>query len=146
MTTPSRLELFVVAQELHWQQVMEEIRAGRKQTHWMWFVFPQLRGLGTSLKSRLYGISDLSEAESFAEHPVLGPRLLHSIQAVLDSPTRDMNQLFGPTDAAKFLSCLTLFELAPDMAHLCKAALETRYGGQRDMRTLELLRASQPSL
>jgi uncharacterized protein (DUF1810 family) len=146
MTTPSRLELFVVEQELHWQEAIEEIYAGRKQTHWMWFVFPQLRGLGTSLKSRLYGIADLAEAESFAEHPVLGPRLRQSIQAVLDSPTRDMNQLFGPTDAAKFLSCVTLFELVPDMTHLCKAALKTRYGGQRDMRTLELLRASQPSL
>ncbi|NBU49916.1 MAG: DUF1810 family protein [Betaproteobacteria bacterium] len=145
MTAPSPLDRFVQAQEGHWQAAMDEIRSGRKQTHWMWFVFPQLRGLGTSLKSRRYGIADLAEAESFAQHPVLGPRLRQAIQAVLDSPTRDLNQLFGPTDAAKFLSCLTLFESIPDMTHLCRSVLEARYGGQKDMRTLELLRAPQPS-
>ena len=146
MSTPSPIERFVEAQKLHWQSAIEEIRAGRKQTHWMWFVFPQLRGLGTSLKSRHYGIADLSEAETFAEHPVLGPRLRQAIQAVLDSPTRELNQLFGPTDAAKFLSCLTLFESIPDMTHLCRSVLEARYEGQRDMRTMQLLRAPQPSL
>jgi uncharacterized protein (DUF1810 family) len=145
MSTPSPIERFVEAQKLHWQSAIEEIRAGRKQTHWMWFVFPQLRGLGTSLKSRHYGIADLSEAKTFAEHPVLGPRLRRFIQAVLDAPTQDMGQLFGPTDAAKFLSCLTLFESIPEMTHLCRSVLEARYQGQRDMRTLQLLRASQPS-
>jgi len=146
MSTPCPIERFIEAQELHWQSAMDEIRAGGKQTHWMWFVFPQLRGLGTSLKSRRYGIADLAEAETLAEHPVLGPRLRRFIQAVLDAPTRDMDQLFGPTDAAKFLSCLTLFESIPHMTNLCRSVLEARYGGQRDMRTLELLRASQPSL
>ena len=141
MTAPSPLDRFVQAQEGHWQAALDEIRTGRKQTHWMWFVFPQLQGLGTSLKSRLYGIADLAEAESFAEHPVLGPRLQQFIQAVLDAPTRDMDQLFGPTDATKLLSCLTLFEGIPDMTLLCQKVLDTRYGGQRDLRTLELLRA-----
>lgn len=67
------------------------------------------------------------------------------VKAVLDSPTRDLNQLFGPTDAAKFLSCLTLFESIPDMTHLCRSVLEARYEGQRDKRTMQLLRAPQPS-
>ena len=141
MTAPSPLDRFVQAQEGHWQAALDEIRAGRKQTHWMWFVFPQLQGLGTSPKSRFYAIADRSEAQSFAAHPVLGPRLRLFMQAVLDAPTRDMDQLFGPTDATKLLSCLTLFEGVPDMTLLCQTVLDTRYGGQRDLTTLQLLRA-----
>lgn len=142
MSTLHRLYSFEVAQEETWEEAMNEIRAGRKQTHWMWFIFPQLRGLGTSVKSRLYGIQSLEEANDFAAHPVLGPRLQRSIRAVLASPTHDMVTLFGPTDALKLLSCLTLFELVPQTAPLSTLALETLYGGQRDQHTLALLQVS----
>ena len=142
MSTLHRLYFFEVAQEETWEEAMNEIRAGRKQTHWMWFIFPQLRSLGTSVKSRLYGIASLEEAHDFVAHPILGPRLQQSIREVLNSPTQDVNQLFGHTDAIKLLSCLTLFELVPQTASLCNQALLALYGGRRDPRTLELLQIS----
>ncbi|MFM8343478.1 MAG: DUF1810 domain-containing protein [Betaproteobacteria bacterium] len=141
MSGANPLNKFELAQEQVWDEAMREIRAGRKQTHWMWFVFPQLHGLGSSSKSRHFGIAGLTEALAFAAHPVLGDRLQQSIQAVLDSPTQDMEALFGRTDAMKFLSCLTLFERAPQTAALCTQALRRLYGDARDQRTLELLQA-----
>ena len=139
------LSRFVSAQEKIWEQAMLEIRAGLKETHWMWFVFPQLRGLGTSAMACRYGIIDLQEAQAFAAHPILGRRLKQSIQAVLDSPTQDMEALFGPTDAMKLLSCLTLFERTPHTAALCIQALKRLYDDMRDQRTLELIQSSRSS-
>ena len=142
MSALHRLDSFEVAQEETWEEAMNEIRAGRKQTHWMWFIFPQLRGLGTSVKSRLYGIASLEEAPDFVAHPILGPRLQQSIREVLNSPIQDVNRLFGHTDAIKLLSCLTLFELVPPTASLCKQALLAMYGGRRDPKPLALRQLS----
>jgi uncharacterized protein (DUF1810 family) len=129
----------VSAQEQTWEQAMLEIRTGRKETHWMWFVFPQLRGLGTSATAHRYGITGLQEAQAFAAHPILGCRLKQSIQAVLASPTSDMEQLFGSTDANKLLSGLTLFERIPQTAAGCSTAIQVLYQGVRDSRTLKMI-------
>lgn len=116
-----------------------QVSAGRKETHWMWFVFPQLRGLGTSSMAHRYGITGLHEAQAFAADPILGRRLQQSIQEVLDSPTSDVELLFGTTDALKLLSCLTLFEQVPQTAAKCSLALQCLYRGIRDSQTLKML-------
>jgi uncharacterized protein (DUF1810 family) len=107
----SHLDRFVEAQRGVFEQAIEEIAAGNKRTHWMWFIFPQLRGLGQSHRSMLYGISDLDEAKRYMAHPVLGYRLREATRCVLDGST-SASKIFGEVDFQKFVSCMTLFSLA----------------------------------
>lgn len=107
----SHLDRFVEAQRGVFEQAIEEIAAGKKRTHWMWFIFPQLRGLGKSHRSMLYGISDLDEAKRYLAHPLLGYRLLEATRCVLDGST-SASEIFGEVDFQKFVSCMTLFGLA----------------------------------
>lgn len=141
---PSSLDRFVQAQAHTYADALQELRRGHKQTHWIWFVLPQLRGLGHSTMAREYGLRDRAEAQAYAEHPVLGPRLLECVQAVLKHRGLSAQQILGHVDALKLRSCLTLFaEVAPQ--HGCfKEALQVFYAGQPDHITLQLLTAGAP--
>jgi uncharacterized protein (DUF1810 family) len=133
------LERFVDAQARVFDAVVAELTAGRKRSHWMWFIFPQLRGLGHSPTAQFFAIASLDEARAYHAHPLLGPRLDLSTQTVLESRTRSLNELFGSPDDLKFRSCMTLFEIAVPDVPLFAQALERWCGGERDDRTLELL-------
>jgi uncharacterized protein (DUF1810 family) len=133
------LERFVLAQEPVMTQVRTELKAGRKTTHWMWFVFPQLAGLGLSHRTRFYGIASLDEARAYVAHPVLGPRLVDCTELVNAVEGRSAHAIFGSPDDMKFHSSMTLFALtAPDEAAFL-TALERCFGGRQDERTLDLL-------
>lgn len=133
------LERFVQAQAPVIEQVRAELAAGRKASHWMWFVFPQLSALGRGATARHYGIASLDEARAYWRHGLLGPRLLECVAAVLAVPQRSAHDIFGSPDDLKFRSCLTLFErVAPDEP-LFAQALERFYGGERDPLTLQAL-------
>src|SRR4051812_18684620 len=105
------LHRFVEAQAPVYERALAELRSGRKQSHWMWFVFPQLKALGRSSTAQFYGLEDLAEARSYWAHPVLGPRLKAGVLAVLGVQDKTAHQIFGSPDDLKFCSCLTLFEL-----------------------------------
>jgi uncharacterized protein (DUF1810 family) len=110
------LDRFVPAQDRVWPAVMAELRGGRKATHWMWFVFPQLRGLGRSGTARFYGIADAAEAAAHAAHPVLGPRLAAAAEALLAHRGLEAADILGPVDAVKLRSSATLFAAVPGPA------------------------------
>jgi uncharacterized protein (DUF1810 family) len=132
------LRRFVEAQAPLYERVLMELTSGRKQSHWMWFVFPQLKALGHSSMAQLYGLHDLIEAQSYWAHPVLGSRLKECVLAVLEVPSKSAHEIFGSPDDLKFCSCLTLFEqVSPDRCF--GAALERLYGGRRDEKTMALL-------
>jgi len=133
------LRRFVAAQEDLHAQALAELQAGRKQSHWMWFVFPQLAGLGTSPMAVRYAIGSADEARAYLAHPVLGPRLHAGVAAMLAHKGARPETILGGIDALKFRSSLTLFEaVAADPAPFA-AALDAFYDGKRDRRTLELL-------
>ena len=138
------LERFVAAQESVIAEVREELRAGRKQSHWMWFVFPQLRGLGMSSTAQFYGIASLQEAQAYLAHPVLGPRLLECCALMLAVPQRSAHEILGSPDDLKFRSCLTLFSLAAPDEALFRQALERFYAGAPDPRTVALCTPHTP--
>ncbi len=142
MRDPTDLERFVVAQAPLYAQVLDELRAGRKRSHWMWFVFPQLRGLGHSDMAWRYGIADLAEARAYLAHPVLGPRLRECLGLVLDA-SGSAEDILGPVDAVKLRSCVTLVQQVEDDP-TARAILERWWDGTPDPRTLELL-ATRPS-
>jgi uncharacterized protein (DUF1810 family) len=111
------LERFVQAQDRVWDEVVAELSAGRKTSHWMWFVFPQLQVLGRSSTAKFYGLAGADEARSYLAHPVLGPRLVRCCERVLASGAPSAVDVFGEVDAMKFRSCLTLFgAVAPEQA------------------------------
>jgi uncharacterized protein (DUF1810 family) len=133
------LRRFVTAQEDIHAQALAELQAGRKQSHWMWFVFPQLAGLGSSPTAVRYAIQSADEARAYLAHPVLGPRLHAGVAATLAHKGARPETILGGIDALKFRSSLTLFEaVAADPAPFA-AALDAFYDGERDRRTLELL-------
>ncbi|MEE4276834.1 MAG: DUF1810 family protein [Halieaceae bacterium] len=134
------LDRFVTAQEPVIDTVRAELDAGHKRTHWMWFVFPQLRGLGQSDRAIYYGLEGAAEAAAYLAHPVLGPRLRDCVARANAAPAADAVALFGKIDAQKYRSCLTLFDaVAPDEA--CFASGLTRfYSGTRCERTVERLK------
>ena len=133
------LERFVRAQERDYTQALAELSAGRKQTHWIWYVLPQLRDLGRSQMARDFGIADRKEAVAYLAHPVLGPRLVECVNAILSHSDRSAVEILGDVDATKFRSCLTLFaEVAPTELSFA-AALATFYQGRPDGETLRLL-------
>lgn len=133
------LERFVQAQAPVYDTVVEELRAGAKRTHWMWFVFPQLAALGRSATARYYGIADLAQAGAYLRHPVLGPRLVHCARLVLALEGRSASQVFGFPDELKLRSCMTLFESVAHSDPVFGQVLDRLYGGERDSATLRLL-------
>ena len=138
MTAELDLERFVTAQEADCHIALAEIRRGSKRSHWMWYIFPQIDGLGRSAMSRRYAIRSLEEARAYLDHPLLGQRLRECVGALQDLSGTTAEQVFGTVDAAKLRSSLTLF-LAVANEPLFGAALERWFGGNRDARTLALL-------
>jgi uncharacterized protein (DUF1810 family) len=134
------LERFVRAQTGVYDRALAELQAGRKRSHWMWFVFPQIDGLGRSEMARRYALSGLDEGRAYLAHPTLGPRLSEAAQAILDSGARSARALLGTPDDLKLRSSMTLFEAAagPD-AEPFASVLDRFYAGERDPRTLDLL-------
>lgn len=136
------LDRFIQAQEGHYTQALAELTAGRKDSHWIWFVLPQLRGLGRSSMAYAYGITGRAEAGAYLAHPVLGTRLRECVRAMLAHEGLSAVRILGDVDALKFRSCLTLFDAVdgtPD--NLFARALERFYGGERDEATLRLLKS-----
>jgi len=143
MNDPYNLQRFVDAQEPVYQQVLDELHAGRKRSHWMWYIFPQLKGLGRSGTAEWYGIASLGEARAYLAHPVLVARLRECVRIATEIEGRTAVQVFGETDAMKLRSSLTLFAAAAEDRDDFTSALERYFGGQPDSLTLERLRASQ---
>ena len=133
------LERFVAAQDPVLDQVRAELAAGRKRSHWMWFVFPQLRGLGQSAMAQQYGLASLAEAHAYLAHPVLGKRLRDCTALVNAVQGRSAEEILGGVDALKFRSCMTLFAAAEPGDSIFRTALDRYYAGAEDPRTLALL-------
>jgi uncharacterized protein (DUF1810 family) len=134
------LDRFVSAQQHVHAGALDEVRRGRKTGHWMWFVFPQLAGLGRSSMSRRFAIASLEEATAYLAHPVLGPRLRDGARAVLAVEGRTAEEIFGAVDARKLRSCMTLFHRADPAEPLFAAVLARHYHGMPDEATDALLR------
>ncbi len=148
MTTPAQpnqLARFVEAQDRGntYDRAVAELRAGQKSSHWMWFVFPQIAGLGRSPTAQLYAVRSLGEARDYLEHPILGPRLLECTRIVveLDPSPRSAEDIFGATDALKLRSSMTLFARAAPNEPIFMQALNRYFGGEADAETDRLLRA-----
>jgi uncharacterized protein (DUF1810 family) len=137
---PYDLERFVAAQEPVWDRVRAELARGRKASHWMWFVFPQLAGLGSSSTARAYAVSGLDEAQAYLAHPVLGPRLREAAELAAAVEARTASEVFGYPDDLKLRSSMTLFARAAPQDPVFTAVLDRYFGGDPDPRTLELLR------
>lgn len=135
------LDHFVAAQAPVYPTVLAELRAGEKRTHWMWFIFPQLRALGRSPTAQFFGLADLSEAEAYLAHPVLGPRLVACTKLVNAVAGRSAHDIFGSPDDLKFRSCMTLFAHAAPAEPAFREALARYYDGVEDPRTLALIGA-----
>ncbi len=137
---PFDLQRFVSAQEPVFATALAELQAGRKRTHWMWFVFPQLRGLGFSPTATFYGIASLAEARAYLAHPLLGSRLERCTSAVLAIDGGSLHDIFGSPDDMKFCSSMTLFALAaPDARSIFRQALDRWCRGELDRLTLRLI-------
>ena len=136
---PHDLARFVAAQEDDYETALAEVRAGRKRTHWMWYVFPQFDGLGFSPTARRYAIRTRAEADAYLRHPVLGPRLVAICEAALGVAGRSAREIFGPPDDLKLKSCATLFAAVSPPGSVFERVLETFFPGGRDEKTLRLL-------
>ncbi len=136
---PYNLARFVEAQGTVYKAVRRELSAGRKESHWMWFVFPQLAGLGRSPTARHFELRSEAEARAYLHHPILGPRLVECAEMVLGHPGLSAEIILGPVDAKKFRSSMTLFAEIADEPALFRRALETFYRGEPDPATLRLL-------
>ena len=138
MNDPFNLQRFVDAQSPIFDQVCSELRAGAKRTHWMWFIFPQIRGLGNSQLARKFAISSHEEAKAYLEHPILGPRLIECSKLVNLIEGRAIERIFGYPDDLKFRSCMTLFANTTDN-QIFADALSKYFKGESDPATLERL-------
>lgn len=136
---PFHLARFIVAQRPVYDQALAELRAGRKRSHWMWFVFPQLAGLGRTEMARTYAIQSLEEARAYLAHPTLGPRLLECATAMLGVTGRSAHEILGSPDDLKLRSSATLFAAVSPGGSPFHAILERYYDGVADSRTLQLL-------
>lgn len=136
---PFKLERFVAAQAPLYATVLKELKAGSKESHWMWFVFPQLQGLGSSAMAQRYAISGTDEARAYLAHSVLGPRLRECTETVNAVHARSAFRIFGSPDDMKFHSSMTLFAAVAEDPAPFTFALDKYFGGQRDPRTLALL-------
>ena len=138
---PHELGRFVTAQGASYDRALAEIRSGRKRSHWMWYVLPQIEGLGRSPTSQRYAIKSRAEAEAYLRHPILGPRLVECVTALLQVDGSSAAEIFGFPDELKLQSCATLFaSLSPDRS-VFSELLDKYFGGARDEQTLRLLGA-----
>lgn len=140
MPLPPVLDRFLQAQEPVWVRVQAELKAGKKRTHWMWFVFPQFRGLGHSETAERYAIQSVAEARAYLAHPVLGSRLRECSQILLSLKTSSPLEVFGSPDDLKLKSCMTLFDAASEGDRVFCAVNQKFFKGQRDQLTIDMLR------
>jgi uncharacterized protein (DUF1810 family) len=139
MATPNNLQRFVTAQETTWQNALTEIQQGRKRSHWMWFIFPQIQGLGFSSTSIFYAIKNKREAQDFLKHPVLGSRLIQISNELLNLKTKDALDVFGSPDDQKLRSSMTLFSSLGNADEVFKLVLDKFFDGKKDAITLTLM-------
>jgi len=139
MTDVYNLQRFLDAQGYVYDTVLDELRAGRKSSHWIWFIFPQITGLGHSGMAQKFAIASLDEAKAYLQHPVLGPRLRECTQLVLNVKGRSAEEIFGYPDNLKFCSCMTLFMTATTDNTIFKDALLKYFDGKPDTLTLDIL-------
>ncbi len=142
MHSDKGLKRFLDAQVDDYNRALGEIRHGKKQSHWMWYIFPQIAGLGFSETAKYYALHNLDEARDYLEHPVLGSRLIEISKALLAIEGKTANQILGSPDDLKLHSCMTLFSQVESADPVFEAVLERYYGGQPDQRTLALLQRS----
>ena len=140
MPEANNLSRFVAAQEPIYARALEEIRHGQKETHWMWFIFPQIAGLGQSPTARHFAIQNLEEAEAYLKHPILGARLLECCEAILQVNGKSAYQILGSPDDMKLRSSMTLFASVQAAPFEFSRVLAKYYAGQLDPKTLEILR------
>jgi uncharacterized protein (DUF1810 family) len=141
-TDPYDLNRFLLAQADTYERALAEVRAGRKESHWMWFVFPQFAGLGASSTSQFYAIKSAAEARAYLAHPVLGPRLAECAEAALAVEGKSALEVFGSPDDAKLRSCATLFAAVSEKGSAFERLLAHYFGGRRDPKTVGLLAAA----
>ena len=132
------IERFVEAQKEVYNCALKEIKSGRKLTHWMWFIFPQIKGLGLSMTSIFFSIKDVEEAKEYLKHPLLGQRLREISQALLELNTDSPTEVFGSIDDIKLRSCMTLFDVINPKSVFDKVLMKF-FGGERDEKTLKIL-------
>ncbi len=133
------LERFLAAQEREYQTALSEIKSGRKRSHWIWYIFPQIQGLGYSSIARYYAIQDTGEAQAYIQHPVLGKRLIEISNVLLTLTVSDPTKVMGHPDDLKLRSSMTLFSVAAPEETVFKQVLDKFYDGKTDKRTLEIL-------
>lgn len=133
------LQRFVDAQQDDYENALSEIRSGRKRSHWMWYIFPQIQGLGFSENSRFYAIKNIEEAEEYLQHPVLGKRLIEISNALLDLDTDDAHSDFGSPDDLKLKSSMTLFASLPETDAVFQSVLQKFFDGKKDEITLSIM-------
>jgi uncharacterized protein (DUF1810 family) len=133
------LKRFLDAQENDFERALAEIKRGRKQSHWMWYIFPQIAGLGLSETSRFYAVKDRAEAELYLAHPVLGARLVEISEALLEIEGKTANQIFGSPDDMKLKSSMTLFGALKNTNPVFQSVLDEYFNGTKDLRTLQLI-------
>lgn len=142
---PGGLDRFMQAQESDYLRALSEIRAGVKRTHWMWFIFPQFRGLGTSATSKHFAIQSVAEARAYLSHPILGQRLRDCCEAILSLEGHSATEVFGTPDDLKLHSCVTLFAAVSPDESLFGQVLDKFFGGAPDEQTLRLIRSTVAS-
>lgn len=138
MADQYNLQRFLDAQKYDYERALQEIKNGLKQSHWIWYIFPQLKGFGHSYNSEYYGIIDLDEAKAYYDHPVLGSRLIEISEALLEHKDKSAVDILSPIDARKVKSCMTLFWIASGN-ELFKTVLDTFYNGQMDHKTIRVV-------
>jgi len=140
---PFELNRFERAQRGVYESALAEVKRGRKTSHWMWYIFPQFAGLGYSSTSKLYAIKSLAEARAYLAHPILGPRLIESVEAALTVDNRSAHDIFGSPDDSKFHSCVTLFaRVSPSNNNIFQQALNKYFVSQPNAATLNLLQGA----
>lgn len=136
----SNLQRFIKAQEQDYDIALLEIKNGKKQSHWMWYIFPQIEGLGFSQTSRFYAIEDFNEANEFLMHPLLGKRIVEISNELLKANTNDAHKIFGSPDDLKLKSSMSLFSVLPNTNEVFQKVLDKFFGGDKDKATLKILK------
>jgi uncharacterized protein (DUF1810 family) len=139
MVFDNKLDRFLDAQKADYAIALPEIKSGRKRSHWMWYIFPQIQGLGFSETSKYYAIKDIAEAEAFLNHPILGERLVAICKALLNLKETDANKIFGSPDDVKLKSSMTLFAALPKTDPVFQSVLDKFFNGEKDRVTLQLI-------
>ena len=134
------LQRFIDAQQSDYETALSEIKRGRKQSHWMWYIFPQIQGLGFSATSKLYAIRNLQEAQEYLNHPLLGKRLKEITDALINLPSTNAHEIFGSPDDVKLKSSMTLFASLPNADPVFESALKKFFKGEKDAKTLSLIK------